>query len=44
MNEFHDGGFPPEFSVSILKETMAVGRDYVPETRKQKAKIAENYI
>ena len=34
MNEFYDGGFTPEFSVSMLKETIVLVRDYISETRK----------
>ena len=34
MNEVYNGGFAPEFSVSMLKETIALVRDYVSETRK----------
>ena len=34
MNEFYNGGFTPEFSVSMLKETIALVRDHVSETRK----------
>ena len=34
MNEFYNGRFTPEFSVSMLKETMALVPDYVSETRK----------
>ena len=34
MNEIYNGGFAPDFSVSILKETIALVRDYVSETRK----------
>ena len=34
MNEFYNGGFAPEFCVSVLKETIALVRDYVSETRK----------
>ena len=34
MNEFYNGGFAPVFSVSMLKETIALVRDYVSETRK----------
>ena len=41
MNEVYNGGFEPEFNVSMLKETIALVRDYVSETRKQKAKLAE---
>ena len=29
MNEVYNGGFAPEFSVSMLKETIALIRDYV---------------
>ena len=31
MNEFYNGGFTPEFSVSMLKETIALVRDYVSD-------------
>ena len=34
MNETYDDGFAPEFSVSMLKETIALYRDYLSETRK----------
>ena len=34
MNEIYDGGLAPEFSVLMLKESMALVRDYVSETRK----------
>ena len=34
MNEFYNGGFSPEFSVSVFKEIIALVRDYVSETRK----------
>ena len=34
MNEVYNGGFAPEFSVSMLKETIALVRDNVYETRK----------
>ena len=34
MNEFYNGGFSPEFSVSMLKEIIALVQDYVSETRK----------
>ena len=34
MKKFYNGRFAPEFSVSMLKETMALVRDYVSETRK----------
>ena len=33
-NEFYNGGFLPEFSVSMLKEIIAVVRDYVSDKRK----------
>ena len=32
--EFYNGRFVPEFSVSMLEETIALVRDYVSETRK----------
>ena len=31
MNKVYNGGFSPEFSVSMLKETIALVRDYVSE-------------
>ena len=34
MNEINNGGFAPELSVSMLKKTIALVRDYVYETRK----------
>ena len=34
MKEFYNGGFLPGFSVSMLKESIAIVRDYVSETRK----------
>ena len=34
MNEFYNGGFLPEFSVSMLKEIIVLVRGYVSETRK----------
>ena len=34
MNEFYNGGFLPEFSVSMLKEIIALVGDYVSGTRK----------
>ena len=43
-NEFYNGGFGPEFSVSVLKETFALVRDCVSQTRKEKANLAEKYI
>ena len=44
MNEVYNGGFPPEFSVSMLKEVIALVRDYVSETRKYKVKLAVKYF
>ena len=32
MNEVYNGGLAPDFSVSMLKETIALVRDYVSET------------
>ena len=37
MNKVYNGGFAPEYSVSILKEIIALVRDYVSGTRKYKA-------
>ena len=34
MNEFYNGGFSPEFSISLFKEIIALVRDYASETRK----------
>ena len=34
MKKVYIGGFAPEFSVSMSKETIALVRDYVSETRK----------
>ena len=34
MNEVYNGGFAPEFNVSMLKETIVLVGDYVSETRK----------
>ena len=44
MNEFFNGGFWPEFTVSVLKEIIALVRDCVSETRKYEAKLAEKVI
>ena len=44
MNEVYNGRFAPEFSVSMLKETIALVWDYVSETREWKAKLAEKYM
>ena len=43
MNKFYAGRFTPEFSVSMLKKTIALFRDYVSEASKQKGKLAEKY-
>ena len=34
MNEIYNGGFAPELSVSMLRETIALVRDEASETRK----------
>ena len=34
MNEVYNGKFVPEFSVSMLKETISLVRDYAYKTRK----------
>ena len=34
MNEFYNGGFAPDISVSMLKQTIALVREYVSKTRK----------
>ena len=44
MNEIYNGGFASGFSVSMLKEIIALVRDYVSETSKEKAKLAEKYM
>ena len=44
MNKFYAGGFTPEFSVLMLKKTIALFQDYVSEASKQKAKLAEKYV
>ena len=41
MSEVYNGGFVSEFSVLILKETIALVRDNAFETRKKIAKLAE---
>ena len=33
MNKFYNGRFAPEFSDSMLKETIALVRDYISEMR-----------
>ena len=44
MNEFYNGVFVPEFSVSMLKETIALVWDYVFEREEWKARLVEKYI
>ena len=44
MNEFYNGVFAPEFSVSMLKETIALVWDYVFEREEWKARLVEKYI
>ena len=44
VNEVYNGGFAPEFSVSKLKETIALVWDYISETRKYKGKLVERYM
>ena len=34
INDFHNDRFAPEIIVSMLKETMAIVRDFVSETSK----------
>ena len=34
MNKFYNGGFASEFSASVLKENIALVRDYLFESRK----------
>ena len=44
MKKVYNGGFVPQFSVSMLKEIIALVGDYVPETRKYKPKLSEKYM
>ena len=44
VSKFYKGRFAPEFSVSMLKEFLTLVRDYVYDTRKYEAKLAEKYI
>ena len=44
MNKFYNGGFAPGMSVSMLKESIALVRDYVSKTRKSIAKPVEKHI
>ena len=41
MKEVYNGWFLPELSVTMLKETIAIVWEYVYETMKWKAKLAE---
>ena len=34
MNEVYNGWFAPEFRVWMIKETIALVRDYISETRR----------
>ena len=42
MNKVYNGGFAPEFSVSMLKETIVLVQNYASETRTYKPKIESN--
>ena len=44
MKKVYHDGFVPQFSVSMLKEIIALVGDYVPETRKYKPKLSEKYM
>ena len=44
MNEVYNGGFLPDLSASMLKEIIALVWQYVHETKKYKAKLAEKYM
>ena len=44
MNNFYNGGFAPEFTVSMLKIFLTLVSDNVYETRKYEAKLAKKYI
>ena len=41
MKEFYNGGFALQSSVSMSKETITLVLDYLSETRKEKANLAE---
>ena len=43
MNEVYNGGFSPEFSVSMFKEIFPLVLDYVQEIKEWKAKLVEKY-
>ena len=43
MKEVYNGGSGPEFSVSVLKEIIALVWSYVYETRNWKAKYVKTY-
>ena len=44
ITEVYIGGIVSGYSVSMLKETIALVWHYVYETRKEKAKLAERYM
>ena len=44
MNEIYNGGFAPEFSISMLKEIITLVRENVYENSKQKAKLEKKYM
>ena len=44
INKIYNGGFPPDISAAIFKETMSLVRDYISETRKQTAKQADKQM
>ena len=41
MNKVYNDESTPDFSVSMLKETISLLRDYIHETRKEKTKLAK---
>ena len=43
-NEIYNGGFAPEFSISMLKEIITLVRENVYENSKQKAKLEKKYM
>ena len=42
--EVHNDGFAPEIKDLMLKETIALVRDYIYETRKEKVKQTKKYM
>ena len=44
INKIYNGGFPPDISAAMFKETMPLVRDYISETRKQTAKQADKQM